>query len=82
MPELSDQFLYLLVLILLWTLPWKGVALWMAARRSHTWWFILLLVVNSLALIEIVYIFLVAKQYTVESDGGDGESNLGAEVEK
>jgi hypothetical protein len=48
--------------LLLWTLPWKGVALWKAARNSHKRWFVFLLVVNTLALLEIVYIFFFSKK--------------------
>jgi hypothetical protein len=49
-------------LILVWTLPWKGVALWRAARNSHLVWFIVLLVVNTLAILEIIYIFGFSKK--------------------
>ena len=52
----------ILILILVWTLPWKGIALWKAARNSHKGWFIALLVVNTLALLEIIYIFYFAKK--------------------
>jgi len=52
----------LLLGVLLWTLPWKGVALWKAARNSHKKWFVVLLVINTLALLEIVYIFFFAKK--------------------
>ena len=55
------------VLISLWTLPWKGWALWLAARRSEKWWFIALLLINTLAILEIIYIFVVAKR----DDGRD-----------
>jgi len=48
---------WLIWLILLWTLPWKGVALWKAARNEHKWWFIALLVLNTMAILEIIYIF-------------------------
>ncbi len=58
---LSSDWLYL---VLLWVLPWKGVALWKAARNSHKKWFIVLLVVNTLALLEIVYIFYFSKPKT------------------
>lgn len=68
MEPLSDPVVYTLLAILIFTLPWKGVALWMAARRSHTTWFIILLVVNSLAILEIIYIFFVAKRYIVEEE--------------
>lgn len=51
----------ILVLILAWTLPWKGYALWLAAREGHRWWFIILLVTNTLAILDIIYIFLVGR---------------------
>ena len=47
----------IIYLILAWTLPWKGVALWRAAKNGQKGWFIALLVVNTLAILEIVYIF-------------------------
>ena len=55
---LNSNWLYL---ILIWVLAWKGVALWKAARNGHKKWFIVLLVVNTLALLEIVYIFYFGK---------------------
>jgi len=58
---MAEQFLmqnqWLIYLALLWTLPWKGVALWRASRNSHKKWFIALLIINTLAILEIVYIF-------------------------
>ena len=55
---LNSNWLYL---ILIWVLAWKGVALWKAARNGHKKWFVVLLVVNTLALLEIVYIFYFSK---------------------
>ena len=52
----------LVALLLVWVLPWKGYALWLAARRGEKWWFIVLLVVNTLAILEIIYIFLIVKK--------------------
>ena len=51
-----------MVLLALWTIPWKGVALWKAARRGSSAWFIVLLVVNTLAILEILYIFVWSKK--------------------
>jgi len=34
----------------------EGFALWKAARRSEKWWFIALLLINTLAVLEILYI--------------------------
>ncbi len=57
----SGPLLGLLGLLALWTLFWKGLALWHSARRGKPWWFLVLLVVNTAGILEIVYLFGVAK---------------------
>lgn len=59
--------IWLMVLVTLWSLPWKGVALWKAAQLSHKKWFILLLLVNTLGILDIIYIRFIARKYTVET---------------
>ena len=56
------QHIWIVFLLVLWTLPWKGYALWSAAKLGHKWWFIVLLIVNTLAILDIIYIFFVAKK--------------------
>ena len=53
---LADNWWVILVLAI-WTLPWKGVALWKAVKLNHQAWFIALLILNTLAILEILYIF-------------------------
>ena len=48
--------------IIIWTIIWKGIALWKAAKRDDTAWFIIMLVVNTLGILEIIYIFAVANK--------------------
>lgn len=48
--------------LLIWAIAWKGWALWLAARRGELVWFIVLLGVNTFGLLEIFYIFVIAKQ--------------------
>lgn len=43
-------------------MPWKGVALWKASRNSHKIWFIALFLLNTLAVLEIIYIFFFSKK--------------------
>ena len=66
-----EQFLienqWIILLIVLWVLPWKGVALWKAVKNRHKWWFIALLVVNTLAILEILYIFIFSKKKAAEN---------------
>ena len=57
---IENQWIFLLML--LWVLPWKGVALWKAVRNSHKKWFIAILIVNTFALLEIVYIFYFSRK--------------------
>ncbi|HSX18700.1 MAG TPA: DUF5652 family protein [Candidatus Saccharimonadales bacterium] len=49
------------VLISAWALAWKGFALYQAAKREQKMWFIALLVVNTAGILEIFYLFFVAK---------------------
>ena len=55
-------------LLIVWLIAWKGVALWNAARLSQKKWFIVLLIVNTLGILEIIYIFSVAKKYKVTTE--------------
>ncbi len=47
---------------LVWSLVWKGLALWRAAKNNHLVWFIVLLVVNTLGILEIVYLLIIGKK--------------------
>lgn len=43
--------------LILWSSFWKAWALWKAAGKRQLVWFIILLLVNTLGLLEICYIF-------------------------
>jgi methionyl-tRNA synthetase len=45
--------------LLLWIIIWKALALWQSARRGQKIWFIALLVVNTLGLLEIIYLVIL-----------------------
>ena len=51
----------LLVIIILWSIFWKGLALWHSAQRGQPWWFVVILVVNTFGILEIMYLFFVLK---------------------
>ena len=53
-------------LIAIWVLFWKGCALWIAAKGGQKWWFLALLIINTLGILEIIYIFLVAKKKWID----------------
>lgn len=62
MPEFFSQNQWIVWLGILWSLPWKGMALWKAAKRNETWWFIVLLVVNTVGLLEIIYLYFISER--------------------
>lgn len=49
-------------LVLIWTILWKGIALWKAAKLGQRNWFIVILIISSLGIIELVYLFGFAKE--------------------
>jgi len=60
-PAIFAALIPLFIGFVLWSLVWKGLGLWHAARRGEPVWFIILLLVNTLGILEIVYLFFIAK---------------------
>lgn len=52
----------LIAVTILWSLVWKGTALWKAARNGDKIWFVVLLIVNTLGILEILYIYVFSKK--------------------
>ena len=57
---LAPLFLILMPLVI----ALKGYTLWHAAKRNELWWFIALLVVNTMGLLELAYIIFVLKKFS------------------
>jgi hypothetical protein len=49
------------LLAILWILPWKGVALWKAARNDQKGWYVVMLIIQTLGALEILYILFFQK---------------------
>jgi hypothetical protein len=49
------------LLLVVWSVFWKGLALWHSAQRGQPWWFVIMLVVNTAGILEIIYLFAVIK---------------------
>lgn len=50
-----------MLVLAVWSLFWKGLALWHSSQRGQGWWFVILLIVNTFGILEIVYLFAVLK---------------------
>ena len=49
--------LLVLIPLIIWEVYWKYHALWNAARKSDKGWFLALLVINSIGLLPIYYLY-------------------------
>jgi len=49
------------LLVIVWSILWKGLALWHSARRHQGWWFVIILILNTAGILEIIYLFAVLK---------------------
>ena len=57
----APVFMSLFLVIILWDLMWKGIGLWKAARNEEKYWFIAILIINSLGILPILYIYVFQK---------------------
>ncbi len=51
---------------MIWVLFWKGFALWTAAKRDNKKWFVALIIINTVGILEIIYLFFYAKKKWVD----------------
>jgi hypothetical protein len=60
---MNDTFLTMLIAAaIIWSIIWKGIALWKAARNNQIRWFIALFVINTVGILEIAYILFFQKK--------------------
>jgi hypothetical protein len=53
---------FYLFLILVWSLIWKGYALWRASKNDQKYWFIVILIFNTIGFLEIIYLLFFQKK--------------------
>lgn len=60
---LSSGTFFIVVLILaVWEMVWKGIALWKAGRNDQLGWFIPIFIFNTVGILPIVYIVFFQKK--------------------
>lgn len=63
--ELSNAQVIILVLLVMWEMIWKGLALWRSAKRNQPYWFIALLVINTIGILPIIYLLITSNNEDV-----------------
>ena len=59
---LATAFWVFMVILAVWELVWKGIALWKAARNGHSGWYISILIFNTLGILPIIYVLGFSKR--------------------
>jgi Family of unknown function (DUF5652) len=59
--QLSPGMGGVIVIVAIWSLIWKGLALWKSAREGSKPWFVILLIVNTVGILEILYLYVFSK---------------------
>jgi len=55
-----------IIILAIWTIPWKVYAVWTSVKNNHKKWFIVLLILNTVSILELYYIFKVANKSWTE----------------
>jgi len=55
MQEHTLAFLF----IIAWSLLWKGMALWRAAQKNEQVWFVAILLINTVGILELLYLYVL-----------------------
>ena len=48
---------YWMIPLIIWSITWKAIDIWKAARNRQLGWFLVLFIINSAGLLPILYIY-------------------------
>ncbi|VVB81240.1 Uncharacterised protein [uncultured archaeon] len=57
-----EQMLIWLLPLIIWEAIWKAIGLWKSARNNQLYWFIAILIVNSVGILPIIYLAFFQKK--------------------
>ncbi|MFA7286236.1 MAG: DUF5652 family protein [Patescibacteria group bacterium] len=60
--SISRASVIVIIASIIWVLPWKGWALWRASQKKQFGWFAAMLVVNLVAILEILYVLIFSRE--------------------
>lgn len=58
----SGTGLIVILILAAWSYVWKGLALWKAGGKKDLVWFIILLVLNTIGILDMIYYFLIGNE--------------------
>ncbi len=66
---------YIFIVLGVWELVWKGLALWKASQNKQRNWFVAILIINTVGILPIIYLKFFQKKLLINrlrqsADGG------------
>ncbi len=52
----------IIILVTIWDVVWKAIAMWRAAKRDSKTWFVILMIVNSVGVLPILYLIFTRRK--------------------
>ena len=49
------------IILIVWSVIWKGIALWKCGRQNQLTWFIVILILNTAGILPIIYLIFFQK---------------------
>ena len=59
---MNSGFLWVFIVLLIWSFVWKAFALYRSGANRSPVWFVVLLVVNTVGILDILYLFVWGKK--------------------
>jgi uncharacterized membrane protein len=51
----------IIIILVIWDVVWKLIAMWKAGRKNHLTWFICIALFNTIGVLPIIYILIQRK---------------------
>lgn len=64
----SPEGVALIVLLTIWDLFWRGRGMWISAQKKQPIWFVAILLLNTVGIVPLVYIYGFSKRHKDESE--------------
>ncbi len=52
----------IIIVLAIWEMIWKGIALWHAGKRKQLTWFVFIFIFNTAGILPIIYLILNRKK--------------------
>jgi hypothetical protein len=75
---IADQMginVWLLLVIIIWSVLWKLAAMWKSARKGQPIWFVVLALLNTIGILEILYIYVFSEMKNKIQDKPNSKIN-------